>query len=73
MKHIVSEPDGNGSGKELSFRTKILAIIFVVVASVLNWVFKWEIPEGRILAVGGFIAAVFLPVDISKIRNAGGK
>ena len=67
----VSAPDGKGSGKEWSFRSKILAIIFVVVASLLNWVFRWEVEQGSILAVGGFIAATFLPVDISKIRQAG--
>jgi len=67
----IAKPDGGNSGKEWSFRTKIFAVIFVVIAALLNWVLKWGIEEGKIILVGGFIAGVFLPVDISKIRQAG--
>lgn len=49
----------------------MLAIIFVVVVFVLNAIFRWGMETGSIVAVGVFIAGVFLPVDVSKIRQAG--
>ena len=67
----IAAADGQNSGKEWSFRTKVLAIIFVVVVFVLNAIFRWGMETGSIVAVGVFIAGVFLPVDVSKIRQAG--
>ena len=57
-------------GKALSLGAKLFAIAFAVVVFVLNGVFRWGFSAGEIIAVAGFIAAAFLPVDISKIRQA---
>lgn len=60
-------------GKTLSLASKAFAILFVVVAFILNGVFGWGYEPGSIIAVGGFIAGAFLPVDVSKVvSNAKG-
>lgn len=56
-------------GKALSLATKLFAIVFAVVAFVLDGVFAWGFTAGEIIAVAGFIAAAFLPVDVSKVAQ----
>lgn len=59
----------NLKGKPLSLASKIVAAAFVSVAVVLNWALGWGIPVWEILAVGGFLAAVFAGVDASLIME----
>jgi hypothetical protein len=61
--------EGENRGKEWSFRTKLLAGVFVVTASILNWAFGWEIDQWSIIQVGIFVGALFVPVDLSKIAG----
>ena len=56
-------------GKQLSLEAKIFAGIFVIAAFILNSVFKWSLSMRDILMVGGFIALVFSPVDLSLIAK----
>jgi len=58
-----------GIGKTWSFRTKVFAGVFVVVLSLLNWIAKLYIDQWAIIQVGIFIAALFVPVDLSKIAE----
>ena len=54
-------------GKQLSLASKIAAVVFAVVMSVLSWVFGWQVPVTSILLVSLFIAFAFGTVDISLI------
>jgi hypothetical protein len=54
------------SGKELSLKSKIFAGAFVLVAWLLNAIFRWNIATVDIVYVGIFLALLFAPVDVSK-------
>lgn len=60
-------------GKQLSLWAKIAAGVFVVVASVLAWIFGWQVDEWSIIQVGMFLALVFSPVDVSLIAEKFGR
>ena len=52
------------NAKTLSLWSKIIAVIFAIVAFIF-----FDKTAGEIVTVAGFIAASFLPVDISMITK----
>ena len=62
-------------GKELSLGSKVFAGVFVLVAWVLNAVFRWGVQTWDIIQVGLFFGLIFSPVDVSlwleKFRKEG--
>ena len=62
-------------GKELSLISKVFAGVFVLVAWVLNAVFRWDVQTWDIIQVGLFFGLIFSPVDVSlwleKFRKEG--
>ena len=57
------------SGKQFSLGAKALAIIYVITATILGAIFKWDTPVADHIKVGIFIAGTGLPVDASMITK----
>jgi hypothetical protein len=57
--------------RNISLLLKIFSVVYVVVMFTLGQVFGWRTSAQELITIGAFIAAAFLPVDLSMIaRNA---
>jgi uncharacterized membrane protein len=67
--------EGLMKGKELSLGSKVFGAVFVLVAWMLNAIFRWQIATWDIIQVGLFFGLIFSPVDVSlwleKFRREG--
>lgn len=51
--------------KTISQVSKIVAVLFVVIAFVLKAILAWSVPTLDIIWVGAFIMLAFSPIDVS--------